>query len=168
MRIPPYFKSPLWQRFFAGAAIGGIISWLVFFYMYSIMQEKLINKVHEQLESIKDLEEENRLWEADYNRLNDKNQERLTVQEIHVTLTNFLPYRLDRLSVAEAAEKIEDDLKSTLLSKDLETVYESRSLLKRTIENKVLEINKKKYMLEVTEILYYTNLQVEVKLKQVR
>ncbi|PLT31170.1 sporulation membrane protein YtrI [Peribacillus deserti] len=168
MRIPLYFKSPLWQRFFAGAAAGGIISWLMFFYMHSIMQEKLIQKLHKQGEYIKDLEEENALWEEDYNKLNDKNLERLTIQEVKVTVTNFHLYKIDRLSVAEAVEKIQDDLNSTLLSKDLETVYEARSLLKKSIENKVLEINKKKYMLEVSEVLYYTTLKLEVKLKQVR
>ncbi|WP_409289752.1 sporulation membrane protein YtrI [Peribacillus sp. SCS-37] len=168
MRIPQYYRLPLWQRFFAGAAIGGIISWLVFFYMHSVMQEKLINKLHKQNEAIKDLEDENELWEEDYNKLNEENLKKLTIQEVHVSIANFAMYKVDRLSAAEAAEAVRDELKSALLSKDLETVYESRALLRKSIENKVLEINKKKYMLEVSEISYYTTLKFELRLKQVR
>ena len=39
MRIPPYHRTPTWQRFFAGAALGGLISWVIFFYMHGVQQE---------------------------------------------------------------------------------------------------------------------------------
>ncbi|MDV2888249.1 sporulation protein, partial [Alkalihalophilus pseudofirmus] len=47
MRIPPYYRRPSWQRFFAGMAIGGAISWCIFLYIFGVWQEenaKLIRK----------------------------------------------------------------------------------------------------------------------------
>ncbi|CAH0127688.1 Sporulation membrane protein YtrI [Peribacillus sp. Bi96] len=164
MRIPPYHRAPTWQRFFAGAALGGLLSWVIFFYMYGVQQEKQIRTLHEQREEIKDLNEEISIWEQDYKKLNQKNEEILTIQEVEVTITNE-KYSLDRLSIAEAEDVIEDDL-SSLLAKDVVSVYNGKSLLKKSIENKIVTINKKRYQLEVVEIMYYTKMNIELKLKR--
>ena len=166
MRIPPYHRLPTWQRFFAGAAIGGLISWMIFFYMYGVQQEKQIRTIHDQKEEIKDLQEEIAIWEQDYKQLNQKNEEILTIQEVDVTITNGKLYSLDQLSIAEAEDVIEDDL-SALLAKDVVSVYNGKLLLKKSIENKIVTINKKQYTLEVTEIMFYTKMNIEAKLRRI-
>lgn len=166
MRIPPYHRLPTWQRFFAGAAIGGLLSWMIFFYMYGVQQEKQIRTIHDQREEIKDLQEEISIWEQDYKQLNKKNEEILTIQEVDVTITNGKLYSLDQLSIAEAEDVIEDDL-SALLAKDVVSVYNGKLLLKKSIENKIVTINKKQYTLEVTEIMFYTKMNIEIKLRRI-
>ena len=164
MRIPPYHRTPTWQRFFAGAALGGLISWGIFFYMHGVQQEKQILTLHEQKEKIKDLNGKIAIWEQDYKKLNEKNEEILTIQEVEVTITNE-KYSLDQLSIAEAEDVIEDDL-SSLLTKDVASVYDGKVLLKKSIENKIMTINKKRYRLEVVEIMFYTKMNIEIKLKR--
>ncbi|MFD9625039.1 sporulation membrane protein YtrI [Peribacillus muralis] len=164
MRIPPYHRTPTWQRFFAGAALGGLLSWVIFFYMHGVQQEKQIWTLHEQSEKIKDLNEKIAIWEKDYQRLNQKNEEILTIQEVEVTITNE-KYSLDRLSIAEAEDVIEDDL-SSLLAKDVASVYDGKVLLKKSIENKIVTINKKRYQLEVVEIMFFTKMNIDIKLKR--
>nr|WP_235186695.1 hypothetical protein [Geobacillus sp. FW23] len=58
MRIPPYYQYPSWQRFFAGAAIGALISWFVFLYIFGVLQEKQVQHVNELNEQIADLQNE--------------------------------------------------------------------------------------------------------------
>ncbi|MFJ7753395.1 sporulation membrane protein YtrI [Peribacillus muralis] len=165
MRIPPYHRAPTWQRFFAGAALGALLSWVMFFYMHGVQQEKQILTLHEQREDIKDLNDKIAIWEQDYKKLNQQNEEILTIQEVEVLITNGKDYSLDNLSVAEAEDLIEDDL-SSLLAKDVASVYNGKMLLKKSIENKIMTINKKRYKLEVAEIMFYTKMNIEIKLKR--
>lgn len=60
MRIPPYYRRPSWQRFFAGMAIGGAISWCIFIYIFGVWQEKHTALIDKQSEKIIDLENEKR------------------------------------------------------------------------------------------------------------
>ncbi|WP_110927209.1 sporulation membrane protein YtrI [Bacillus massiliglaciei] len=165
MRIPPYHRNPGWQRFFAGAAIGAFISWFLFFYMYGVQQEKQIQEIHRQSDVIQELQDKNAIWEEDYKKLNEKNEKILTIQGITVKINNGDTYGLDRLSVTEAEELIREDL-TPLLAKDIETVYNGRVLLKNSIENNIVEINKKRYSLKVIEVIFYTELYIEVELRR--
>ncbi|WP_153123948.1 sporulation membrane protein YtrI [Peribacillus tepidiphilus] len=166
MRIPPYYKNPLWQRFFSGVALGTIISWVVFLYLYGNMQERQAQLIHAQREEIKDLNLKNEVWENEYKALNEQNEQKLTVQDISVHITNDKIYNLDPLSVTEAQEAIKDDL-SSLIAKDIETVYKGKDLLQKSIENKIIEINKKRYRIIVSEIMFFTTLTIEVKIRQI-
>lgn len=96
--------------------------------MHGVQQEKQILTLHEQKEKIKDLNGKIAIWEQDYKKLNEKNEEILTIQEVEVTITNE-KYSLDQLSIAEAEDVIEDDL-SSLLAKDVASVYDGKVLLK--------------------------------------
>ena len=167
MRIPPYHRLPTWQRFFAGAALGGLLSWVIFFYMYGVQQETQIRIIHEQREEMKDLTGKIAIWEQDYKKLNQQNEEILTIQEVEVKITNGEFYSLDQLSIADAEDVIEDDL-SSLLAKDVVSVYNGKMLLKKSIENKIIEINKKRYELEVYEIMFYTKMNIELKIKRAK
>lgn len=101
----------------------------MFFYMHGVQQEKQIRTLHEQREEIKDLNGKIAIWEQDYKKLNQQNEEILTIQEVEVKITNGTDYSLDHLSVAEAEDLIEDDL-SSLLAKDVVSVYNGKMLLK--------------------------------------
>ncbi|RFU67726.1 sporulation membrane protein YtrI [Bacillus sp. V59.32b] len=163
MRVPPYHQKPGWQRFFAGVAIGCIISWVIFLYMFGVQQENQFERMNAQQKLIGNLTDRNAIWEKDYQKLNEEVKKKLKIQEIEVTILNGKTFKLDHLSIAEAEDAIHDDLAS-LLTKDVETIYNGRSLLKKSIENKIVEINKKRYKLEVAEILFYTNMYIEVRL----
>ncbi len=166
MRIPPFFSYPSWQRFFAGLAIGSLISWVLFFYMFGIQQEKQIRTIQLQKEQIEDLNNKIAIWEEDYQKLNEQTEEVLMIQEVQVKINNGKTYNLDKLSVAEAEDVIRDDLTS-LIAKDVKSIYNGKVLLKKSIENKFIEINKKQYRLEVVEIMFYTEMYIEVKLKRI-
>ena len=166
MRIPPLFNYPTWQRFFAGIAIGALISWVLFFYMFGIQQDKQIRTIQSQKEQIEDLNKKVSIWEEDYQKLNEQNEQVLMIQDIIVKINNGKTYNLDKLSVAEAEDVIRDDLAS-LIAKDVKTIYNGKVLLKKSIENKFIEINKKQYRLEVVEIMFYTEMYIEVKLKRI-
>lgn len=163
MRVPPYHQVRGWRRFFAGAVIGGMIGWLVFLYMFGVMQEKQIQKIMDQRKAIKYMEKKLEIWEADYQKLNEETEKKLKIQEIQITILNGGTYNLDHLSIAEAEDAIRVDLAS-LIAKDVETIYNGRSLLKKSIENKILDINKRRYKLDVAEIFFYTNMKIEVRL----
>jgi len=163
MRIPPYYRLPTWQRFFAGVVIGAIGSWFIFFYMYGVLQEKQISIIEIQRKEIHELKIKVGIWEQDFNKLNEETEKHLSVKEIQVNIVNDRFYDLDKLSVAEAEEVIRTDL-TTLITKNVEDVYKAKALLKKSIENKILEINKKRYRIEITEIFFYTNMEIEVKL----
>lgn len=163
MRIPPYYRLPTWQRFFAGVVIGAIGSWFIFFYMYGVLQEKQISVIEIQRKEIHELKIKVGIWEQDFNKLNEETEKHLSVKEIRVNIVNDRFYDLDKLSVAEAEEVIRTDL-TTLITKNVEDVYKTKALLKKSIENKILEINKKRYRIEITEIFFYKNMEIEVKL----
>lgn len=165
MRIPPYYRYPTWQRFFAGVVIGSLISWVLFFYLNGVQQEKQIRTIQDQKEQITDLIKKISIWEEDYQKLNEQTEKGLTIQEVQVSIINGKDYNLDKLSVAEAEDVIRDDL-SSLIAKDLKTIYNGKILLKKSIENKIIEINKKQYRLEVNEMMFYTEMYIEVKLKR--
>lgn len=156
MRVPEYYKDRSWQRFFAGMAIGGVISWLLFIYMNGILQEKQSLLIQEQKDTIQDLRDDIAIWQEEFKNLNKENIEQLLVQKITVKIANHERYSLDLLSVHETEEAVLEDLK-TLKAKDIETVYKNKDLIKRVIENRSISINGKKYRLKVEELVIFTN-----------
>ncbi|WP_062104291.1 sporulation membrane protein YtrI [Bacillus niameyensis] len=165
MRIPPLYRSPVWQRFMAGVAIGGCISWIIFLYMFGVVQERNSVVLQEQANEIKRLNSDIDIWREDYRELNKKNEEKLTIQEIKVKLTGYEKYNIkDSQSILTAEEDIKEDLKS-LLTKELGIIYKNKEIIKKTIQNKIVAINGKKYELLIREIYFYTTIQIEVELR---
>lgn len=159
MRIPPYYRHPSWQRFFAGAAIGAILSWFVFLYIQGVWFEERNIELRKQEETIEKLEREKKIWQEDFIALNKKNKEQLTVQNIKVKIINWEKYKLDTLSVYETEESIKDDI-DMMIAKDLEQVFKTRDLIKKVIENKTVKLNDKRYKLKVKEVWIYTTLHI--------
>jgi hypothetical protein len=163
MKIPSLLLWKQWRRFFTGMAIGGALSWTLFVYIYGTLQEKQSKIIHAQEQSIKDLIEEKEIWQEEFQALNKKNQEKMTVQDIKVKINpkSTVKFNLDGFSIYEVEESVKEDL-SIIVAKDLETVFKSRDLLKRVIENKVVKINSKRYRLELKEIYIYTTLSIQL------
>ena len=163
MRIPPLYRRPAWQRFFAGMAVGGVISWCIFLYIYGVWQEKNTELIRTQAKEIIDLNGEKKIWQEEYKEINKRNIEQLTVQKINIRIANWEKYKLDSLSVLETEDSVRDDI-SMMIAKDIETVYKSKDLLKKIIENKPIKINDKRYKLKVKEMVFYTNLSIQLEI----
>lgn len=165
MRIPPLYRHPVWQRFFAGAAVGGCISWLIFLFMFGAIQQKNTTLIERQAIRIKELNGHIQILEEDYQKLNKENEEMLTIQEIDIKIHNFERYGIrDRLGIYQAEESIKEDLRS-LVAKDLTTVYKNKEVIKKTVENKTLKINGKQYKLVVKELYFYTTISLVLEIK---
>ncbi|MFT9600862.1 sporulation membrane protein YtrI [Mesobacillus sp.] len=164
MRIPPYYRRPEWQRFFSGVAVGAIVSWVLFLYFNGAWMEKHAKKIEQQKDEIADLQSDIKIWMEDYEELNKKNQENLTVQEIKVKIVNDKKYKqLDTLSIYEIEEETKGQL-NMLLAKDLDSVFKSRDLITRVIENKSIKVNDKRYKLKIKSMVIYTSVSIQVEI----
>ncbi|WHX99597.1 sporulation membrane protein YtrI [Neobacillus sp. DY30] len=164
MRIPPYYRQPSWQRFFAGMVIGGAISWCIFIYIFGVWQEKHTALIDKQSEEIVDLQEEKKIWQEEYKEINKRTIEQLTIQKINIKITNWEKYKLDLLSVSEIEDSVKDDI-SMMIAKDIETVYKSKELIKKIIQNKPVKINDKRYKLKVKEMVIFTTLSIQLEIE---
>lgn len=164
MRIPPLYRNRSMQRFLAGAAIGGVISWCIFIYMYGVWQEKHTKLIRKQQEVISELNDEIKIWQDEYKAANKRNIQQLTVQKINIKIINSEKYDLDLYSVFEAEDSAKEDIQM-MVAKDLDTVYKSKELIKKIIENKPIRLNGKRYKLIVKEMVIYTTVSIQVELQ---
>lgn len=164
MRIPPLYRQPSWQCFLAGAAIGGMISWCIFLYIFGFWQDKHTKIIHKQQDNIADLKKDLSIWQEEYKAANKRNLEQLTVQKIDVKITNWEKYNLDSFDAFQIEDSVKEDI-GMILAKDLETVYKSKELIKKIIENKTVKLNDKRYKLEVKEMILYTTLSIKLQIK---
>jgi len=163
MRIPPYYRKPTWQQFFAGMVIGGIISWMIFLFIFGEWQEKYSKEIQTQKDQITDLINEKTIWQEEFKKLNKENMQKLTVQTIYIKIINKDKYHLDQLSVFEIEEEIKADIRM-MMAKDIDTVYNSRELIKKIIENKTIKVNDKRYNLKIRQMMIYTTLSIELEI----
>ncbi len=163
MRIPPYYRKPTWQHFFAGMAIGGIICWFIFLYIFGVWQEKYSIKIQTQQNQIMDLKKEKTIWQDEFKKLNKESRAKLTVQSIYIKIQNKEKYHLDPLSVFEMEDKVKEDIRM-MMAKDIDTVNNSRELIKKIIENRTIPVGDKRYNLKVTEMTIYTTLSIEIEI----
>jgi hypothetical protein len=165
MRIPPYYEKGSWQRFFAGGVFGGILSWIIFAYMFGVYQDIQITHISKQADEIKELKANIEIWQEDYKKLNDENKKGLTLQEIKVKLMNADKYKFDALRKYQLESEARKDI-SHLIAKEISTIYEDQELIIRAIENRTFTIDDKDYQLEVRGLyLLYTNLEIQVSMK---
>ena len=164
MRVPQLYKRPGWQRFFAGTTVGGAISWCIFLYINGVWLEENTELIQKQQQEIVDLNNEKKIWQDEYKEINRRKIEQLTVQKINIKITNAEKYKLDSLSVLETEDSVHDDI-SMMLAKDIETVYKSKDLIKKIIENKQIKLYGKRYKLKVKEMVIYTNLTIQLQIE---
>lgn len=163
MRIPHHYQQPGWQRFFAGAAIGAIISWCVFLFIFGVIQEKHRTIIDEQKLSIQKLEKNKEIYQEEYSKLNKEAQKKLTIQQIDVKLINGDKFLFKDFMIKNIEEKVAGDL-SDLIAKDMESVYSNYKLIEKTIENKIFKIDGKEYKLKMTKFMLYTTIFIEVEI----
>jgi len=163
MRIPPHYQQPSWQRFFAGAAIGAVISWGVFLFIFGVIQEEHSTIINKQKQTIQDLENDKKIYQDEYTKLNKKAQEKLTVQEIKIKLTNGDRYLFKDFRITNIENSVKEDLKD-VMAKDIESIVSNHLLIERIIENKPLKFDGKEYKLEMTKFMLTTTLYIEVKI----
>jgi hypothetical protein len=163
MRIPPHYQQPTWQRFFAGAAIGAIISWGVFLFIFGVIQEDHRTTINKQNITIQKLKKEIEIYQEEYSKLNKEAQQKVTVQEINVHITNGDKYLPKDFYIKSIEENVKKDL-SDLIAKDMESVYSNHKLIEKTIENKIFPIDGKEYKLEMTKFMLYTTIYIEVEI----
>lgn len=161
MRIPPLYRLPSWQRFLSGMALGGIISWMIFVYMFGTMQEKQSALINEQVSEISELEKEMEFWQGEFKKLNEELEKELTVQEIEVYIKPNNKIDLTRLQKGQIADQLKEHL-NVVKAKKLETVSESKDLLRKAIESKVFTVDSKKYRLRVIYLELLTTIYIEV------
>lgn len=163
MRIPPHYRQPVWQRFLAGVAIGGMISWFIFLFIFGEWQERYSKEIKDHEDKIAELNKEKEIWQEEFKALNKKNRELLTIQEIKVKIGNGNKYKLDLYSIFEIEDQIKEDLLN-MKAKDIDTVYKSRELIERIIENKTIKVNEKRYKVEVKQMVIYTTLFIQLEI----
>ncbi|KZO01452.1 sporulation membrane protein YtrI [Pseudobacillus badius] len=164
MRVPSLHNRQRTKQLLAGAAVGFCLSWLLFLYMFGTMQERQAAKLEKQKKVMDELKVQLEIWQEEYKELNKKNLHKLTVQEIEIDIINYKKYGIDdSQSIFAAKEQIKEDL-SVLYAKDLETVYSHKELIRQTIENKRLKINKRSYSLHVKEWYFYTTVHIQLEL----
>jgi hypothetical protein len=136
MRIPEYYKKPPWQRFFAGMAMGAIISWLIFLFIYAELQEQQLQIIDKQNSQIVDLEKKRRVLTEDIDILNEENKKKIKIQDIKVEILNSQKFGFDSLIRHKLESSVINDL-NHLLTKDINTVSSNKVLLRKAIENRV-------------------------------
>ncbi len=161
VHFPPYYRRPGWQRFFAGVILGMFIGWLFFLYQFGAVHEKLVVEIKKQQAIIQKHETTINILQSDQNERNEENKKKLTVQEVKVYFQNDHAVKLNELTLHELRSAIENELKS-VKNKNIETVSNSKDLLKQTIENKTFVINEKKYQITINELHLYTTLEIYV------
>ncbi len=103
------------------------------------------------------------IYQEDLHKLNEDNKRKLLIQSVSVKLLNGDKYKISQPDKTKFEEHVKDDI-SEVITKDIESVYQTKDLLKRTIENKVYMINEKKYEATVRELIIYTRLTVELEI----
>lgn len=164
MRIPPHYKRPGWQRFFAGVFIGMLIGWTFFIHQFGHIHDDLIIKLRKQELTIQDQEDRIETLLSDQKKLNEENQKNLTIQEIDISFTNARKLKLNELTVYELRQHALNELKF-LEGKNISTVAATRELMLKAVENKVFKVGDTRYRLKAEQIILYTTIEIQMKIE---
>ncbi len=144
MHVPPYHKKNTWQRFIAGALVGGIIAYIVFIFMFGSMYE---NKLKENLEltsRVNDLKNQNEALLKDTENLKAP----VKVSVIEIKIENAEELSLDSLVVPKLQELVKDEI-SHITGQSVSIVEEIDQLLISSIENKEFTVDDLRYQFTV-------------------
>ncbi|KEK22027.1 sporulation membrane protein YtrI [Bacillus gaemokensis] len=165
MRVPSASTAKRWYLFLGGAAVGGILSWFIFLYIYGVFQQEQASTIGEQEQIIKKQEEKLRVLLEDHDKLNEENKQLLTIQEIKVKISNREKDDLDNLTLENITTSIHNDLQH-LLTKNVQSIAKNKELLKKVIENKVYKHYDRTYRFKVDTISFDTVLEININIKQ--
>lgn len=167
MRVPSTSIAKRWYVFLGGAAVGGILSWFIFLYIYGVFQEEQASTIEKQKEIITQQEQKLHVLLEDHNKVNEENKQLLTIQEIKIEISNHDKYDLDNLTLENMTTSIYNDLQH-LITKNVQSVAKNKELVKKTIENKVYKHYDKNYRFQIETIFFDTVLEISVNIKQER
>ncbi|WP_242145525.1 MULTISPECIES: sporulation membrane protein YtrI [unclassified Bacillus cereus group] len=165
MRVPSASTAKRWYLFLAGAAVGGVISWFIFLYIYGIFQQEQASQLAEQKYIINKQEEKLRVLLEDQDKLNKENKRLLTIQEIKIKIINGEKYDLDNLTLENMTTSIHNDLQH-LLTKNIQSIAKNKELLKKLIENKTYKHYDRMYRFKVDMISFDTVLEISVHIEK--
>ncbi|WP_459499141.1 sporulation membrane protein YtrI [Bacillus sp. C1] len=165
MRVPNANTAKRWSLFLAGAAVGGVLSWFIFLYIYGVFQQEQASMIEKQKQIIKKQEEKLRVLLEDHDKLNEENKQLLTIQEIKIEISNHDKYDLDNLTLENIITSIHNDLQH-LLTKNIQSIAKNKELLKKAIENKVYKHYDRTYHFKVDTISFDTVLEIDIHIKQ--
>ncbi|QGH35306.1 hypothetical protein GI584_15155 [Gracilibacillus salitolerans] len=166
MHIPPYHKRPSWQRFLAGVAIGTIIGYIIFIYMFGELQEKWIE---ENLALRGDLQDLNQSYEnlrKNHETLDQQTKEGLQVSEINIEFLNLKELNIDtdRIMIQQLEEAVRTEA-AHAVGKSIDEIADSIDLLIATIENKTINIDDFRFQAEIERIIVSETLYLSIQLK---
>ncbi|MFB5663590.1 sporulation membrane protein YtrI [Alteribacillus sp. HJP-4] len=164
MRIPPYYRKPGWQRFFAGVAIGTLAGWAFFIFQFGAIHEELVVDLNKQRLLIAEQHEQIDLLREAEQAKNQENERKLTIQDVSITFTNEKSSKLNELALYELKQEAESEM-HLLKNKNIESAVEGKELIKRTIENKTYTSGDKQYKLKIEEMYIYTMLELYVRIE---
>lgn len=165
MRVPSANTAKRWCLVLAGAAVGGVLSWFIFLYIYGVFQEEQASKIAEQREIIEKQEAKLHVLLEDQEKLNTENKRLLTIQEIKIKLINREKYDLDNLTLENMTTSIHNDLQH-LLTKNIQSIAKNKDLLKKVIENKTYKHYDRLYRFKVDTISFDTVLEISITIEK--
>lgn len=166
MRIPEYYKYRGWQVLFAGMALGCIISWCVFLFMYGTLQEKQLFKIEELQMELQSLKKDKEILIENIKETNQENHKKLVVQNIEISILNAEDHKLDILRKLEIKKMIEDDMDS-ILTKNIENVSTNLEFIIKTIENRDYKFEDFTYSVKVSRISLSSTLKIDLEILSV-
>ncbi|PFZ06300.1 hypothetical protein COL60_21335 [Bacillus pseudomycoides] len=165
MRVPSAKIAKKWYLFLGGAAVGGILSWFIFLYIYGVFQEDYAKKIVFQETEITRLKKNLHVLTEDRTKLNEENKSLLTIQEIKIEIPNHDKYDLDRVTLENMITSLQEDLQH-LVTKNVQSVAKNKELLIKAIENKVYKHYDRSYRFKIETISFDTVLEISINIKQ--
>lgn len=159
MHIPPYYKKPSWQRFFAGAFIGACIAYFIFVYMHGFMYEELMGENKDLQSKVAELKKQNEALLQDKEDLNKKSKEPLTVTSIEVSIVNEDELRLDKLIIHDLEELMKEEI-DHIIGQKVSIIDESAQLLISSLENKEYKVDDFNYGFTIKKLTISKTLKI--------
>ena len=100
---------------------------------------------------VTELKQQNEALLQDNKDINEKNKERLTVNQIEIEISNADEFKLDRLSISQLNEMIKNEI-NHIIGQDIDVVSDSEQLLQSTIENKQFSVDELTYYFEIEKL----------------
>ncbi|WP_066194746.1 MULTISPECIES: sporulation membrane protein YtrI [Gracilibacillus] len=165
MHIPPYYKRPAWQRFLAGVALGSIIGYFIFLYMFGSLQQQWIEEKIALRTRYQDLYQNYTTLVQNHQKLDQQTKEGVQITEIEIEFLNLeqLDLANDRLMRHQLEEAIREEA-GQAIGKKVEDMTESIDFLIATVENKTIRIDDFRFQATVSRMVVSETLYLSIEL----
>ncbi len=163
MHIPAYYKRKSVQYFFVGVIIGAILAYLFFLYINGELTERWIEQNVQLRSKIAELEDQMNGLLQDKENLSKENEEKLSVKEVNIEISNKEQLKLDSMEVIELTTLMKKEL-SSLIGKNVESIIENANLVESTLENKSFTLSSFSYQPKIQKLFISSKINITVKL----